>query len=457
LAAGSIALTRQRRGVRIFVWLGLWSALYGAAQLAQSPAVAAALPRWLQAPVPVARAAISYVLIVPALLAFGELSLGAMRALVRGAAAVAAAIAVCGIAAFATTGATGGWMVYNNLLAAGMLMVLTAVVAVPRLAARYLALPDRRVLVGGVLVFALEALYNSLSQPLGLPSSRVLDHVGFAVLLASFGYVALQLVFSNERRLLAVDEELAIASRMQMSILPDGAPVIPHLRMSAAYKPMTAVAGDFYDFIPSGTRRVGVLVADVAGHGVAAALVASMIKVAIQSVAERAEDPAAVLRGLNRALSAQPGSQLISAAYLFIDPDGRQARYSAAGHPPLLAWRNGAFERVMSNGLLIGMIPEADYPVATLAIGPGDRFLLYTDGVTDAESAEGEFFGDARLEVVVRGGLSQPPRAFADLLVAEVGRWLPGRVPQQDDITVVVVDVDGPAATGLPARGDAPT
>ena len=102
---------------------------------------------------------------------------------------------------------------------------------------------------------------------------------------------------------------------------------------------MTAVAGDYFDFIPVAGRGVEILVADVAGHGVAAALIASMIKVAVHSVASRADDPAAVMGGLNRILSAQPGSQMISAAYLWLEPERREARYSAAGHPPLLAWR----------------------------------------------------------------------------------------------------------------------
>ena len=113
---------------------------------------------------------------------------------------------------------------------------------------------------------------------------RILDHLGFAILLFSFGYAALQLVFTNERRLLSVENELAIAREIQTSILPSCVPEINHLTISAAYRPMTAVAGDFYEFIPVDQKRVGILVADVSGHGVPAALIASMIKVAMQSV-----------------------------------------------------------------------------------------------------------------------------------------------------------------------------
>jgi sigma-B regulation protein RsbU (phosphoserine phosphatase) len=449
LATGSIAVTRRQRGVRIFVWLGIWSAMYGAAQLTPSPAVIAALPGWLQGGAPYATTAMTYLLIVAASLTVLELSLGGFRVLMGMAASLGLATAIMGILVFVTTGSTRTWMLYNNLLSTCVLLVLAVVVAAPALSARYLAIEHRGVLVVGTLVFVIEALYNNLSRPLGLSPSRLLDHLGFGVLLSSFGYVGLQLVFANERRLLAVEDELDIASQIQMSILPSGTPRIQHLRMSAAYRPMTAVAGDFYDFIVVDEQRVGILVADVAGHGVPAALIASMIKVAMQSVAACAQDPAAVLGGLNRILSAQPANQMISAAYLWLDTERRVARYSAAGHPPLLCWKHGKLERIESNGFLLGMVPECDYPVRTLTIDPGDRFLLYTDGVIDAESGRGEFFGDSRLEEVIREHLRRPPAEFADELLSEITRWRPLAVPQQDDITLVVIDVDGPP----PVRG----
>ena len=92
------------------------------------------------------------------------------------------------------------------------------------------------------------------------------------------------MVFESERRLLSIENELAISREIQTSILPSGSPEIKNLRVTAAYHPMTAVAGDFYDFIPVDQHRVGVLVADVSGHGVPAALIAAMMKMAVQSI-----------------------------------------------------------------------------------------------------------------------------------------------------------------------------
>ena len=443
VATCAIAAVRGGRGVRMFVWLGLWSGMYGAVLLDRSTALLAASPRWLQIGAPYVDVALTYLLVVAGALAFLELSVGRLRRIIQATAALGVGIAAGGVVAFSSTKSTGQWLLYNNLLATATLLILVIVVAVPRLSARYLALQHRRVLAVGAFVFTAEALFVNLGRPLGIRTPPIVDHLGFAALLFSFGYVALQLAFTNERRLLAVESELDIARKMQLAILPSGAPEIRGLRMSAAYRPMTAVAGDFYEFVPGGETRVGILVADVAGHGVAAALIASMIKVAMQSVVSCASDPGAVLRGLNRVLASQLRGQLVSAAYLWIDTETRTARYSAAGHPPLFRWSRGVLERIESNGLLFGMLDDCDYPVRALSIETGDRFLLYTDGVVEPENGRGEFFGDTRLEEVVRQSQGRRPSESSDALLAAIDGWRPAAVPQQDDITLVIVDVDG--------------
>jgi phosphoserine phosphatase RsbU/P len=120
-----------------------------------------------------------------------------------------------------------------------------------------------------------------------------------------------------------------------------------------------------------------------------------MIKVAMQSVAAHADDPAQVLGGLNRILWSEARGQFASAAYVWIDAESRTALYSAAGHPPLLCWRNsnGEMLRVESNGLLFGVGANSEYPVCSVPLERSDHFLLYTDGVTETENAGGEAFG----------------------------------------------------------------
>jgi sigma-B regulation protein RsbU (phosphoserine phosphatase) len=297
--------------------------------------------------------------------------------------------------------------------------------------------------LAGTLVFVVEALGANLSRSLGHPFPRIVGWLGFAALLFSFGYAALQAVLASERRLLSIEHELAVARRLQLSILPTAIPELSRVRIAAAYEPMTAVAGDFYEFLPVDPHRAGFLVADVSGHGVPAALIASMIKVAVQSVAAWANDPALLVGNLGRALQGHLRGQYVTAAYLWLDVEARTGRYSAAGHPPLLRWRaaTGTLERIQSNGLLFGVAEDSDYPACEITFAQGDRFVLYTDGLTEAESARGEPFGDARLEQVLREGQARPAGELAGQLLAAVTAWRPPSVAQQDDITFLVIDV----------------
>jgi sigma-B regulation protein RsbU (phosphoserine phosphatase) len=175
---------------------------------------------------------------------------------------------------------------------------------------------------------------------------------------------------------------------------------------------------------------------------VPAALIASMIKVAAGSVSAAADDPAELLRRLGSVLHGHLRGQYVTAAYLWLDTGTRTARYSAAGHPPLLRWRpaSGAVSRVESNGLLFGVAPEADYPVLDMTYEPGDRFLLYTDGLTETENASGEPFGDSRLEQVLGECRSDPAEEVSRRLRAAVAAWRPPSVPQQDDITFLAIE-----------------
>ena len=216
-----------------------------------------------------------------------------------------------------------------------------------------------------------------------------------------------------------------------------------NLRIAAVYEPMTAVAGDFYEYLPVDDDRAGFLVADVSGHGVPAALIAFMIKVAAQSVAGVAHDPAELMRRLREILSGQLQGQFVSAAYLWLDTQSHTAGYSAAGHPPLLCWHapNGTLSHIESDGLLLGVDFASDYPVCEIPFTSGDRFLLYTDGFSEPENAAGESFGDRKLEQIVRDNPSRPAAEMSLLLLSEVCAWQPATTPQQDDITFLVIDV----------------
>ena len=289
-----------------------------------------------------------------------------------------------------------------------------------------------------LLVWGAFVIYNNVKGWLPTGGGADFEFIGFALFLCSLGYVVAERNIRTEQSLLSIRNELEIARRIQTSILPENMPDIRGLRVSAQYIPMTQVAGDFYDFLVVDDRRVGILVADVSGHGVPAALVASMVKVAIAAQAEHADDPAKVMTELNSILTGKLQGQFVTAAYLFLDLQAGAGRYSAAGHPPLLHYSatDRSIHNVVENGLILGVMPFASYASKTLTVGVGDRFLLYTDGVLEADQ-RGEEFGEARVKRVLSQSLSA--EQVCTSLSREVSAWSQGIAG--DDITIVAVDI----------------
>ena len=443
LVAFATASIRRRGGVRVLVWLGIWAAIFGINELLHTPAVNNLLPSLWRAPAGFISVSISYLVLVAANFAFLEFTTGVLRVLVKSIIAAALAIAILGIGAFLISGSEEAFLLYNNILAGVGSAALCVVLLVPPLSRKYIILPRHRVLTVGTLVFAVQALHGNFATVFHYYSPGILSPLGFAVFLMSLGYTAMNMIVTNERRLLSIDNELAIARQLQLSILPPSVPQVSRLRVAASYSPMSSVGGDFYQFVQVDDHRIGFLVADVSGHGVPAALIASMIKTAIHSLDGCIHEPAEVLRRLGAILSADLRGQFVSAAYLWIDTETRNAAYSAAGHPPLLLWRadDKNLMRIESNGLLFGVLPDARFPQRNFQLAAGDRILLYTDGVTEPENGAGEAFGDQRLEHVIRQNSLRPAAELSDRLVNEIRAWLPASENQHDDITLIVIDV----------------
>jgi phosphoserine phosphatase RsbU/P len=247
------------------------------------------------------------------------------------------------------------------------------------------------------------------------------------------------------RQLLAIQKELETARQIQLSILPTYIPKSHGLDIAARYIPMTAVAGDFYDFIFVDEKHIGILVADVSGHGMPAALIASMLKIAFAAQASLAAEPERVLSGLNQALCGKFQHHYVTAAYAYFDMDRRTLTYAGAGHPPLLLWgpsREGV-QDVIENGLFLGKFDFAAYTAIEVPLLPGDRILLYTDGIPETENPAQVAFGDERFRQFLVATQSTSADQFADELLADVSRWS-GRGPDEDlddDVTMVAVRV----------------
>ena len=290
----------------------------------------------------------------------------------------------------------------------------------------------------GLIIFVAFALWDNVAGPLGLTSK--IEPFGFAAFLAALGYVAARQTMERDQQLNAIQKELEVARRIQLSILPAEFPRSENFRVAARYIPMTAVAGDFYDFIVADDKQAGLLIADVSGHGVPAALIASMVKLAATSQRAQAADPSSFLAGMNSALLGNTQNQFVTAAYVHLDSEARELRYSAAGHPPMLLLRQGNVREIEENGLILAAFDFAKYSNAAYGLEPGDRLLLYTDGILEATDASGKFFGKDSLSNLLRQTSGLTPSEVADRIIASVGQWA---VSQDDDLTVLVCDYVG--------------
>jgi serine phosphatase RsbU (regulator of sigma subunit) len=204
---------------------------------------------------------------------------------------------------------------------------------------------------------------------------------------------------------------------------------------------MTAVAGDLYDFIRFGEGRLGLFVADVSGHGVPAALVASMLKTALTIYGLTCRSPAELLKELNRVFCGQFEGEFITAACAVLDAGSQKLTYSAAGHPPLLLWCASVSEirQVEQNGLPLGIRESADYKDITLPFARGDRLAMYTDGIVETENVAGKEFGHERLGKILALPESDANECLRQALNS-VSAWRGHENDQNDDLTLVIAE-----------------
>jgi phosphoserine phosphatase RsbU/P len=246
------------------------------------------------------------------------------------------------------------------------------------------------------------------------------------------------------QQLLAINNELEMARQIQLAILPRETPKIRGLDIAARYLPMSSVAGDFYDFIMVDEQHVGILIADVSGHGLPAALIASMLQVALTAQLGHASEPGRVLAGLNRALCGKFTNHFVTAAYVFVDMEKNSISYAGAGHPPLLLWSAStrSTSEVLQNGLFLGHFPDETYSVLQLPIGAGDRAVLYTDGILEASNPLHEMFGADRFKQFLDSDHHPGAERLADSVLNELSRWSghPQGEGQQDDMTLLSIE-----------------
>ncbi len=253
-----------------------------------------------------------------------------------------------------------------------------------------------------------------------------------------------QLEIERER----IEGELALARRIQARLLPAGPPAVPGVELAGTTEPAREVGGDYYDFIALGDGRVALVIADVSGKGVGAALLMSAFRASLMSQDLAREPVATVLARLNRFLhhSVEPG-KFVTAFVGVLDGAGGRLVYSNAGHnAPLVVAADGAVARLETGGLILGIFEDAAYETGEVMLAPGDRLVLYTDGVTEAVDERDEQWGEERLVELLRAGADLDSATLLGRIVAAVRRC-EGARGASDDVTLIVARRTGAQAT----------
>jgi sigma-B regulation protein RsbU (phosphoserine phosphatase) len=257
-------------------------------------------------------------------------------------------------------------------------------------------------------------------------------------LILCLGYTVARSVIRAEAELAGVQRDLETARRIQSSLLPRQVPNHANLDVAVRFLPVTAVAGDFYDFVQIGPSRLGILVADVSGHGIPAALVASMVKVAFSAQVDQADDPARVLTSMNHILCQHLEHAFVTAVYAVVDTERGVVTIASAGHPPALVRTGGETSLVRHDqGMMLGFFPHAQYTNTEVApFAPGDRLLLYSDGVLEARDRTGQFFDGERVRQWLARFEHTSAEQFAEGAMGELTRWTGAGF--DDDVTFVI-------------------
>lgn len=276
---------------------------------------------------------------------------------------------------------------------------------------------------------------------------RMLDghELRFLQLMANQAAIALENARLHQERLKRqrLEEELAVGQEIQHSMLPELCPVIPGWEFCSIYRPAQQVGGDFYDFFSLANQadQLGLVIADVAGKGVPAALFMALSRTMIRTVALSGSPPAATLERANELILKDSNAKIfLSAFYAILETGSGRLTYTSAGHnwPLWLPAGSEECQQLHARGILLGVMEEISLEERTVQVAPGDTLVFYTDGITEAMNSKNELFGEERLRAAVRSRAGATTDQILEAIVAAVHIFV-GSAPQADDYTIVVV------------------
>jgi len=247
-------------------------------------------------------------------------------------------------------------------------------------------------------------------------------------------------LYDEEKRLHELEEDLKVARRIQETLLPKQPPQLEGYDLAGFSIPAREVGGDYFDFIDISGGRLGLAIADVSGKGTPAALLMAGLQACLRGQAALGKDVAGTVERVNLMLTRSIDTgRFVTSVYGQLDPPGRVFTYVNAGHNyPLLVSREGKVKLLDTSDLLLGVFPETSYTEKRVELAAGDLLVLYTDGITEAENVDGEFFGLDRLSRLMADNRNLSASGILTTLLESVQKFQSG-MNQSDDITILIV------------------
>ena len=251
-----------------------------------------------------------------------------------------------------------------------------------------------------------------------------------------------------------LESELGIAREVQRQLFPQVIPKVGGLELYGVCKPARTVSGDYYDFIELDSNRVGLVLGDIAGKGISAALLMAAIQSSLRAQFYNGHSPHGLagghlpstsesVRRLNRQLFESTSTEKYATFfYAIYDSPTRKLAYTNAGHLPPVLFRRGGVQRLAEGGTVVGLFSPMEYEQAVVELEPGDVFLAFTDGLTEPENIYGEEFGEERLLEVAKRALNSPLEVMVQEIYRSVNDWT-GSPELQDDMTLIVAKATG--------------
>jgi len=244
-----------------------------------------------------------------------------------------------------------------------------------------------------------------------------------------------------------MEQEMRIAAEIQQALLPKARAALGFVEAGAASIPCRSIGGDFFDYADEATDAFGFTLGDVSGKGPPAALMSAMMQGMFASHVSGLDAPAQAVKTMNKALCRRGlEARFVTLLLGSITPEGRLTYCNAGHNPPLVVGRSG-LRLLETGGPVVGLLEFAPYEQETVQLDPGDIIVVFSDGVSEALDAEGEEFGDERLQQVVRESQHEPAATLVDRLISAVREFTRG-APQSDDITAMVVRYLGSGGAG---------